>query len=73
MNNKNQENTSAFSFIQMPRKLFEHPEYCSLSVEAKLLFTLILDRLKVSAVNSDKYTDENTVCIETDCIVRFEP
>ena len=58
MNNNNKENISNFSFIQMPRKLFEHPEYSTLSAEAKLLFALILDRLKVSAVNSDKYTDE---------------
>lgn len=58
MNNNKQNNIPTYSYFQLPRKLFEHPEYRTISIEAKLLFALIFDRLKVSAVNSDKYTDE---------------
>lgn len=59
MNNNIEENTKNFSFFRVPRMLFESTEYSSLSAEAKLLFALILDRLDLSAVNADKYSDDN--------------
>ena len=46
------------SFIKFPRGLLELPEFSGMSVEAKLLFALILDRTGVSEMNSGRFTDK---------------
>ncbi|MBR4859586.1 MAG: replication initiator protein A [Clostridia bacterium] len=46
------------SFIKFPRGLLERPEFSGMSVEAKLLFALILDRTGVSEMNSGRFTDK---------------
>lgn len=46
------------SFIKFPRGLVEMPEFSAVSVEAKLLFALILDRLGVSEKNSESFADK---------------
>ena len=40
------------SFYRIPRPLFFHPELLNLSNDAKLLYTLLLDRLSLSVSNS---------------------
>ena len=46
------------SFIKFPRGLLERPEFSGMSVEAKLLFALILDRMGVSEKNAERFTDK---------------
>ncbi|MBO5859207.1 MAG: replication initiator protein A [Clostridia bacterium] len=53
-----------FSFIKFPRALISNPEFKSISIEGRFLFSLILDRYGVSILNSDKFTDENgEICV----------
>ena len=40
------------SFYRIPRPLFFHPELMDLSNNAKLLYTLLLDRMSLSVANS---------------------
>jgi len=40
------------SFYRIPRPLFFHPELLTLSNDAKLLYSLLLDRLSLSISNS---------------------
>ena len=47
-----------YSFIKFPRALIESEKFSSVSVDAKLLFALILERLNLSEINSERYTDE---------------
>lgn len=46
-------------FYQVPKELFENPEYDNLSNEAKLLYSLILDRMTLSLKNKTNWIDEN--------------
>lgn len=46
-------------FYQVPKELFENPEYDNLSNEAKLLYSLILDRMTLSLKNKTSWIDEN--------------
>mgnify|MGYP003295856220 CR=1 FL=1 len=46
------------SFIKFPRALIESPEFSDLSVEAKVLLALILDRYGVSEINAERFTDK---------------
>ena len=48
-----------FPFIKLPRALIDDPNFSELSAEAKLLFSLILDRMGVSQINADRFTDKN--------------
>ena len=48
-----------FPFIKLPRALVDDPNFSGLSAEAKLLFSLILDRMGVSQINADRFTDKN--------------
>ena len=41
-----------FPFIKLPRALIDDPNFSGLSAEAKLLFSLILDRMGVSQITS---------------------
>ncbi|MGN1117827.1 MAG: replication initiator protein A [Acutalibacteraceae bacterium] len=45
-----------YIYYQMPKFLFSE-EY-SLSASAKILYTLMLDRKRISEMNSEKFTDE---------------
>ena len=45
-----------FSFFRIPRLLFTDDEYADLSVEAKVLYGLLLDAMSLSAKN--KWIDE---------------
>lgn len=46
------------SFIKFPRTLIESPDFSDLSVEAKVLLALILDRYGVSEINAERFTDK---------------
>ena len=48
-----------YSFIKYPRVLIEDEKYADISIEAKILFALLLDRLCLSEINADRFTDEN--------------
>lgn len=51
--------SNIFPFIKLPRALIDDPNFSGLSAEAKLLFSLILDRMGVSQINADRFTDKN--------------
>ena len=48
-----------YSFIKFPRVLIDDEKYADISIEAKILFALLLDRLCLSEINADRFTDEN--------------
>lgn len=50
-------NKTEFSFLKFPRALFDSPLFSDLSLDAKVLFALILDRMGVSEINADRFTD----------------
>lgn len=54
-------------FFQVPKELFENPEYNNLSNEAKLLYSFILDRMTLSLKNKTNWIDEygNVYCYYT--------
>lgn len=44
--------TTSFQFYQMPKELFKNPYYKNkLSVDSKVVYTLLLDRLNISKIN----------------------
>ena len=45
------------SFFKFPRELVDSPAFSNLSADSKLLFALILDRMGVSELNAEKFTD----------------
>ena len=47
------------SFFKTPKELYSDPEFASLSSDAKMLFTMILDRTELSYKNKERFTDEN--------------
>lgn len=49
----------AFSYYRIPKVLITDPLYQKLSVEAALLYGLLLDRMGLSAKNKEKFTDRN--------------
>lgn len=55
MNNDNHN----FPFIKYPRALIDSPMFSHISVESRTLLALLLDRLGVSKMNSDRFTDKN--------------
>lgn len=42
----------SYSFIKLPKVLLESPKYTNLSGEAKILYSLMLDRMKLSTMNN---------------------
>ena len=56
------EESNQFSFYRIPRQLFVGANYKRLSVEAKLLYGLLLDRMELSAKNG-WYDDTGRVYI----------
>ena len=46
-------------FYQLPKELFENPIYSEVSVEAKVLYTMIKDRMLLSEKNKGEWEDEN--------------
>ena len=49
----------SYSFFKTPKELYSDPEFASLSSDAKMLFTMILDRTELSYKNKERFTDEN--------------
>lgn len=50
VSNQNVQNLS-FPFLRFPRELITNPEFRSISIEAKLVYALLLDRLSLSICN----------------------
>lgn len=48
-----------YAFIRFPRPLIDSPAFSSISIEAKTLLALILDRSELSEINADRFTDES--------------
>ena len=46
-------------FYQLPKELFETPIYREVSAEAKVLYTMIKDRMLLSEKNKEEWEDEN--------------
>lgn len=63
MNNQNKEYTGEnkidYQFIPVPRELYYNPEYAALPNDAKHLFILIIDRLRLSERNIERFSDKN--------------
>lgn len=63
MDNKSKEYTGEnkieYQFIPVPRELYYNPEYADLPNDAKHLFILIIDRLRLSEKNIDRFSDMN--------------
>ena len=63
MNNKNEEINSPsaidYPFIPVPKELYYNPSFSSLPNDAKHLFILIIDRLRLSEKNIEKFSDSN--------------
>lgn len=57
--NLSENSNNNFPFIRLPRALIDNPNFSEISAEAKLLFSLILDRIGVSQINADRFTDKN--------------
>lgn len=52
-------NVCDYPFIRYPKAFIDSPSFSHISIEACLLFALILDRFSLSSINSDKFTDEH--------------
>lgn len=48
-----------YSFIRYPRVLIDSPDFSHISIEARTLFAMILDRFCLSTVNADRFTDKH--------------
>lgn len=63
MNNQNKEYTGEnkieYQFIPVPREIYYNPEYAALPNDAKHLFILIIDRLRLSEKNIERFSDQN--------------
>lgn len=56
MNNTNSIN---YGFMKLPKELYTNGEFSVLSSDAKVLFTLILNRTELSYKNKERFTDKN--------------
>lgn len=60
---ENKENTVNnkidYQFIPVPRELYYNPEYAALPNDAKHLLILIIDRLRLSEKNIERFSDSN--------------
>lgn len=52
-------NTIDYPYFRYPRALTDDPLFRKISIEARTLLAMILDRFSLSTVNADKFTDEN--------------
>lgn len=50
---------SDYPFLKFPRALIDSPLFSHISIEGRILLALILDRMNLSEINSDRFTDEN--------------
>lgn len=48
-----------FSHIQIPQEFFEDERFIKFSLNAKVLYSMMVNRLKLSWINKDKYTHES--------------
>ena len=48
-----------YPFIRFPRALIDSPLFSHISIEARTLFAMILDRFCLSTINADRFTDEH--------------
>ncbi len=55
----NEDLYNGYSFIRLPKALMQNPIFICLPPEAKLLFSMILDRMGASRMNADRFTDKN--------------
>lgn len=54
---KSKENS--YPFFRFPRALIENPIFSNVSIEARTLLALIIDRSELSSINAEAYTDKN--------------
>ncbi|MBO5410527.1 MAG: replication initiator protein A [Clostridia bacterium] len=64
MNNQNikqhvTDDISGYTFLRYPRALIDNPAFRHISIEARTLLALIIDRFALSNINADKFSDEN--------------
>ncbi len=52
-------NNVDYTFFRYPRALLTNPLFASISIEARTLLAMILDRLELSQINSERFSDEN--------------
>lgn len=48
-----------FPFIRYPRALIDNPVFRDVSIEARTLLAILLDRFGLSNINSERFSDEN--------------
>lgn len=48
-----------YPFFRYPRALIDSPLFSHISIEARTLFAMILDRFCLSTINADRFTDEH--------------
>lgn len=56
---KKPSNAIDYQFIPVPKELYYNPEYAALPNDAKHLFILIIDRLRLSETNIERFSDIN--------------
>lgn len=52
-------NNFDYPFLRYPRALFSSPVFAQISIEARTLLAIILDRLELSQIHSERFSDEN--------------
>lgn len=58
-------------FYRMPKELFTNPQYVKLSIEAKALFALVLDRASLSHKNNWIEEDKLYIILTIDTVAEF--
>ncbi len=53
------DNVFDYPYIRYPRALIDSPVFSHISIEARTLLAMILDRFCLSTINADRFTDEN--------------
>lgn len=48
-----------YTFIRYPRALISNPVFTHISIEARTLLAMIFDRLELSQINSERFSDES--------------
>ncbi len=51
--------TLDYPFIRYPRALIDNPVFFNISLEARTVLAMILDRTELSKINSDRFSDKN--------------
>ena len=52
-------NSYDFPFIRYPKALIENKMFHHISLEARTIFAILIDRMFLSILNCETYTDEN--------------